>query len=430
MDITLERVRQILRSALGFDSFTAGFITRVEANPSIPTAGITHDGRLGYNPEFVEKNITCTEDLFCMLFHELLHPMFGHFIYGAGRIENLAADAVINAAISTLYGKASRNGQLFQRYYPPQGLEGLLRNFSAMDHSRYERVYDRLYPDRNCREEQPMTTGELIQTLKILIPPDQVQVSLLLGSHGESQASEQRLPSEVLGNIAEDIRRSLRDKLGTRAGQGDTLTGILLEALKTHLSIRKVLLQQFTTKRKVDHFKESLHAHRMGVSPLPLRPSKRDLVLLSAGLYPMHFHNEVAQPRTVDRGLALYLDVSGSVNDSLPEILGILSGLRREITTVFLFSNQVVEVPFEKLLAGKLQTTWGTDFDCIARSILERGFQKAVIVTDGYATLQADLLAQLKQKHFQALSVLFGDSPNAAALAPLGTIVHLEDICS
>ncbi len=106
------------------------------------------------------------------------------------------------------------------------------------------------------------------------------------------------------------------------------------------------------------------------------------------------------------------------------------SGLRREITSVFLESTQVVEVPFEKLLAGGVQTTWGTDFDCVARSILECGFQKAVIITDGYASLHPDLLAQLKQKRFQALAVLFGDSPNAAALAPLGTIVQLEDICS
>ena len=429
MDITLERVRQILRSALGFDSFTAGFITRVEANPSISTAGITKDGRLGYNPEFVEKNITCTEDLFSLLFHELLHPMFGHFIYGAGRIENLAADAIINAAISTLYATASRKGHLFRRLYPDQGLEGLLRVDSSMDNSRYERVYDRLYPDRNCREEQSMTTGELIQTLKILIPSQEVSVSLLLGSHG-ADGNAQRLPSEVLSNIAEDLRRSLRDKLGSRAGQGDTLAGILLEALKTHLSMRKVLLQQFTTKQKVDRFKESLHSHRMGVSPLPLRPSKRDLVLLSAGIYPMHYHNEVPQPRTVDRGLALYLDVSGSVNDHLPQIIGILSGLKREIKTVFLFSNRVVEVDFDVLLRGKIQTTWGTDFDCVASSILERGFQKAVIVTDGYASLKPELLAELKQKRFQALSVLFGDAPNGTALAPLGSIVYLEDICS
>lgn len=202
-----------------------------------------------------------------------------------------------------------------------------------------------------------------------------------------------------------------------------------MEALKTHLAIRKVLLSKFSTKRKIDRFKETLHSHRVGTSPLPLQPSKRDLVLLSAGIYPFHYHNRVHAPKTQNRGLAIYLDVSGSVNDHLPRILGILQSLRREITSVFLFSNKVVEVPFERLLQGKIQTTWGTDFDCIAKSVLEREFERAVITTDGYATMKPELQAQLKQRGFQALTVLFGASPNAESLASLGPVVELDDIC-
>jgi len=431
MQITLEQVRLVLRQALGFDSFTAGFITEVHEDSSQPTAGITKDGRLAYSPDFVQQNVACREDLFSLLFHEILHPMFGHFIHGGGMIENIAADAVINATISTLYPKPSQNGSLFKKVLAPTGLSGLLRPESKMESSRYSRIYDRLYPNYQTHEEQPMSTGELIQTLKILIPkqPDPVT---LLGSHQPGSSGDNGLadlPAETLARIAEDIKRSVRNGTGKQAGRGDTLLGILMEALKTHLSIRKVLLQKFATKRKIDRFKETLHAHRACTSPLPLQPSKRDLVLLSAGIYPFHYHNQVAAPKTQNRGLAIYLDVSGSVNDHLPAILGILSGLKREITTVFQFSNKVVEVPFDRLLQGKIQTTWGTDFDCVANSILERGFERAVIITDGYATMQPDLQAQLKKQHFQGLTVLFGDTPNAESLASLGPVVELADIC-
>lgn len=51
------------------------------------------------------------------------------------------------------------------------------------------------------------------------------------------------------------------------------------------------------------------------MSPIPLHPSKRDLVLLSAGIAPFHYHNHARRVTMKERGLAGYLDVSGSVND-------------------------------------------------------------------------------------------------------------------
>jgi len=79
MKITLELVRQVLKEALGFDSFVASFITEVREDNNHPTAGIAKDGVLAYNPEFVSRYVTCKEDMFSLIFHELLHPMFGHF---------------------------------------------------------------------------------------------------------------------------------------------------------------------------------------------------------------------------------------------------------------------------------------------------------------------------------------------------------------
>jgi hypothetical protein len=96
--------------------------------------------------------------------------------------------------------------------------------------------------------------------------------------------------------------------------------------------------------------------------------------------------------------------------------------------TIFLFSNKVVEIPFARLLSGRVQTTYGTDFDCIADSILERAFDKAVILTDGYAELAAERQAQLKKQKLQALTILFGDKTDCDEFAPFGDVVQLEDI--
>ena len=432
MRINLQTVRDVLRAALGHDSFVASFITEVREDNNHPTAGIAKDGVLAYNPEFVSRYVTCKEDMFSLIFHELLHPMFGHFIYDNGKIENIAADAIINAVISTLYPDQSREGSLFKKTHSPRGLDGLMRPSSRMQNSRYHRVYERLYPQMRCVQDT-MTTGELIQTLKILAQTDDMDSVMLFGTHdgpGDRDGSLGGWPQDVLARFAEDIRRSLRASGGKQAGYSQNLTELFMEALRTHLSIRKVLLQKFATKRKIDRFKELFQDRRISVSPIPVHPSKRDLVLLASGIWPCYFHNRLSKPQKRDRGLAIYLDVSGSVNEYLPKILGILKSLRKEITTIFQFSNKVVETSFETLLKGNIQTTFGTDFNCVAQSVLERGFDKAVIITDGYASMSDDLKQQLKKEAVVTLTILFDDAQTCEDFAAFGDVVLLEDICN
>ncbi|MFC1601659.1 hypothetical protein ACFL34_04855, partial [Candidatus Sumerlaeota bacterium] len=314
MRVTLDTVRQTLKEALGFDSFVASFITEVKEDRQHTTAGITKEGTLCYNPDFVAQYVTCNKTLFSLIFHELLHPMFGHFIHGHGTLENIAADAVINAVISVVYGDASRGGSLFRKFYPPKGIAGLLRAGSKMRNSRYSKVYDRLYPNGYYARDS-LTTGELIQSLKILTPHVELSSVALLGSHGqagdESEASGtdlEGLPKETLARIAEEIKRSATERAGRMAGYNGNLVSWLMEALRTHLSIRKALLQKFATKRKIDKFKELFQDRRVSVSPIPICPSKRDLVMLAAGANPCYFHNRATRARTRDRGLAIYLD--------------------------------------------------------------------------------------------------------------------------
>ncbi|EFK96933.1 hypothetical protein LDC_1045, partial [sediment metagenome] len=84
MKITLDLVRGTLRQALGRESFIASFITRVEETSSCPTACITQDGQLHVNREFVDAYVSSEQDLVCILLHEIMHPLFGHFVYGPG----------------------------------------------------------------------------------------------------------------------------------------------------------------------------------------------------------------------------------------------------------------------------------------------------------------------------------------------------------
>lgn len=430
--ITLGTMRQTLRQGLGRESFVAGFILSVDETPACPTADITPDGHLRYNPNFVAQYVSTEHDLFCLILHEILHPLFGHFVHGTGELENVGADFVINASVSLLYSRPSGGGSLFQKLYEPRGLPGLLRPESRMRDSRFARLYDAFYGRTWQRSAGSLSTGEVIQTLKVLVPPEECAGLLLLGSHGNTIAGHAngatRFAPDTLCRIAEDLRRAVDVDGLKRAGYGLDLHELFVEILKTHLSFRKALLQKFATQQKVDNFKRLIHRPRASLSPIPLHPSKRDLVLLAAGIAPFHYHNRVQAPVEQKQGQAIYLDVSGSVNQHLPEIISLLQSLKHDLKSIFLFSNKVEEVPFATLLAGRVKTTYGTDFDCIAQSILDRGFDKAVILTDGYASMKPELTEALRRQRARTLTVLFGGKQECPEWAQFGDVVQLEDV--
>jgi hypothetical protein len=434
MEITLQTVRETLRNAFGRDSFVASFIKSVSSDENCCTACIDASGVMRYNPSFVKKHITGPADLFTVVTHELMHPMFGHFVYQSGQLENIGADMLINATISQVFAQSSGKGGLFRRFYKPIGLEGLLRPGSLMHQSRYARLYSSFYESTTSAS---LSTGEVIQTLKVLTPSVEMPTIMLIGSHGQEEQPQANpgargtvppFPADTLSRIAEDLKRIAERPGGCGAGYGQGLYTFLLEVLKTHMSLKRALLERFTTRQKVDRFRRTLTQPRISVSPIPLQPSKRDFVLLAAGMPPLHYHNHAQRVTTQTRGLAIYLDVSGSVNQHLPEIIGLLRSLRTELKTIFLFSNKVVEVPFRTLLAGHIETTYGTDFNCIAEHILANRYDKAVILTDGYASMTGENQKQLKERVFKALTVLFGGRSDSPELEALGDVVQLDEV--
>jgi len=73
--------------------------------------------------------------------------------------------------------------------------------------------------------------------------------------------------------------------------------------------------------------------------------------------------------------------------------------------------------------------THETRLNCVAQSILERGFDKAVIITDGYASMSDDLTEQVSKHGLVTLTILFDDAQTCDDFAVFGEVVQLEDIC-
>ena len=427
MKITLDTVRRLLRLTLGHDCFAAGFIESVAEESNIPTACINANGELRYNPLFMKEHVRTEQDLFCLVFHEVLHPLFGHFIHPTDEVTNIACDAIINSVISNLFTEPSGCGALFRRVYPLRDLPAILRPDSQLNFSRYDRLYGHLYP--TTRQHTKLSAGEVIQTLRVLVPVMQRKI-LLLGSHGpgdRSGESRARMPAATVQGISRDFLKRL-PSMGGGAGYWDHLKDLLVEVLKTTKTIRQSLLSRYATRRKLEGFFDEGQRARRITSPFPINPSRRDLVLLSAGIWPGFFRNRQPEITRRQKGVALFLDVSGSVNDYLPQIIGILSGFRERIRTIHLFSNAVVEVPFTALCHGKIRTTYGTDFDCIANTILEKEYERAAVITDGYGGLKEENSAALAKAGIRILTILFAEKKECPEFEPFGEVVKLEDV--
>ncbi len=155
------------------------------------------------NTGFAKKHITSKEDAFCLIFHEVLHPLFNHYMYARDVLSNIACDAVINAVISLLYSEASGKGSLFRKIYAKKGIEGILRLGSDLRKSRFDGLYRNLYGDGLYRGES-LSTGEVIQALKVLVQKKVIKGLLLIGSHAFQKDGEAKGNGDLEGGLSAD----------------------------------------------------------------------------------------------------------------------------------------------------------------------------------------------------------------------------------
>jgi hypothetical protein len=131
----------------------------------------------------------------------------------------------------------------------------------------------------------------------------------------------------------------------------------------------------------------------------------------------------IVQARIRSGGRAdVYLDVSGSVDAMLPHLYGALSTLRMYVSPkVHLFSTRVQTIGLDRLCAGEVRTTGGTDLACVLRHVANERPKKVLIITDGYVGAPGAALAKEAAAACGDIRVL---------LTPGGWRTDLTDIAS
>ena len=106
----------------------------------------------------------------------------------------------------------------------------------------------------------------------------------------------------------------------------------------------------------------------------------------------------------------IYLDVSGSMNDEISELVGLLYYFKKKIQIrLLVFSNYVSEANF---INGKLQfeSSGGTSISAVFDHIRENKINKSLIITDGYIeTIEKNMLIGIKKEDIKVLISSVGD---------------------
>jgi hypothetical protein len=365
-------------------------LVRIEVSQRVPTAAVSCERRpvLIINPDFVAKHCRSDEHLFLLVMHELHHVLLGHtrLFPRATPAHNLAFDAVINAMLVSRFPQQAYTS-FFTGIYGEQ--TSALRLLAPpgdppIENPELRALHQALYASND------VTAQEVFE--RIVREPGSagIDMSELLGSHG-TDSDEWGTNSEGDADFIQVVR-SIVEKWPPPEDpvRGRSLAD-LLEASRVDLrsADRRVLdavrcaLLGAATRRGVRRAIAvgSLHVE----TPVPDLRDRRATVVRSLGRWPV-LNAGVVPARTKQAGRAdVYLDVSGSVSGMLPFLYSALRTLRAHVSPkVHLFSTELATIPLDRLCAGDVKTTGGTDLACVLDHVEAQRPKKVLIITDGY----------------------------------------------
>jgi len=374
---------------------------------------------------FVEKYLNY---LYILLLHEFYHHALAHLWFNDEDFDtdllNVAMDVVINLKVDEI----KPGSYLWQNMYPVDDIKKLetLKGFAyyILSPSRLKYI-DRVSALRTI-DKRIINAVENIYTfakasdflgvyyilVKLFGEHKPIRI-ILLGSHPKPGEKLKPLPGGIVVRIANHLDK----KVGLAAGIGINLEEEFQKikdspAYKKILELIKPIMKFYEEKQK---------------TIAPRNIPRRAALFLAAGFFPIFY--EQPYSKTFERRATIYLDVSGSITYKIPVLYGIVKNLSLYATLkIFLFSNKVVPITIKEIKEGRIRTTYGTDFDCVAESILQDRSKLNFIITDGYATMGTENMNRLKKLGVKTLGILTVKGDTKELKKFCAEVVHLTEL--
>lgn len=426
-----------------------GRITYTKAEEMTACVINTKPYTLSFGVPFMEDNMETIEDCVYLLSHELTHLALDHFaedINGLFKDKELGKDAshiIVDCQVNATCHHSLRDDKYFEfvkRFYPQDQMPACFFRADGTPPDEYKEAHEKLY------SEEGITNEELIEALMPWFKENQDKLNdikkQLLGNH-QNMGSGRSLDNDDLNDIAEHICNQSQQWLdreedrqeapgqggeeeteknpeaqgegdgdkpmpeeaeqGQQGGKGETPREKFIRTLKSQIEYSRRLRQQLkdawthSPQARIHKAIEDMAPKRRLRSVIPNFRDRRASSLHSSGATPLFYKRPRVGQKVV---VPCYLDVSGSQDHVLPVTIPVVSRLKQVVgDEIFCFSNIISPCRINDLQSGRFKTTGGTDFNPVAKHILDNHFKAAFILTDGYAYLSEEYIQQLKNRN-------------------------------
>lgn len=412
---------------------------------------------------FWNKHVTDIDTLIFLLYHEMFHHICGDVEMNPPDPEataqerkldmlrktadNIAMDARINAYIIRKYNLSTKFVVDFYTEIVEKSkdcLYSLLKPGSTFDVKNEEASQIKPYYDNYYTKDKLFSHYDLSDIVfNILLnrknnSENHLKQLLegLLGNHSDELTEEQieelakkgiiivkekpdqsktgdreDIPTVTKGDIIDAIKHELDMESARGAGHSDVLTESILNTRsditeKLDINIFKKLMFDniFHNVRTQARVKTAKYTS----SPIiPVNLSKQDALLITEGIDVLLWKSRKWEYKTDVKLLPIYLDVSGSTYSYLPDIIKLICNVSDKLDYVWGFSNIVAKHTLDMLKENKINSTGGTDFDCIIKHALENNYKHIVVITDGDGST-AFKYNDIKDNILSVVTILFG----------------------
>jgi len=442
--LNIEKVYSLMGRVLSDEaSALQNYVHRVAHRPGVIGAILGADGVLYYDEVWWNKHIDTPEKAKHAIAFEIMRKVLGADRRGSGWVDRVATGMVINAYLYHAYGFSELPRALYKANDLP---ECLMRPFSRGYPTRLRRVYQGVWD----RVKDYTLIANVARALKILLletsaelmPPglDPNGVSVLgytvdedgtydtsapqvevpgfpetfdhgAETDGKTKKDRKRIP---IDKLPEDIMEHLANGVAKTAGYSDESQDFVTKKIKERRTFQSKLIEEFAMDAIKRMARKYVDDYEFLESPFPTRLGMRDIFSLARGITPLMYSKQ-EDIIAGQGGLAVYVDVSGSFHSWIPYALGVVESMADLVDGMYQFSNQIQETSLAELKKNnvRIDTTGGTDFDCILRHAIDKGYDRVVIITDGYAEVtNKKLREEAALRVSKVLAILITQLPN------------------
>lgn len=215
---------------------------------------------------------------------------------------------------------------------------------------------------------------------------------------GDSDSKNKEKDLEQMGGLIRELNKTLgSSKFGSMFEDSILVEPkqdpILLKALKAS-EVLKSLKGQIKLDMQSYKFGEKRYSSPR-IDPKCLTRAELAGILVK-DIIPPFFRKTKGSLKTK---AVIYLDVSGSIYYLVPHLYSLLV-YASEIfeMDIFLFSTTLDPIKLDELKSGNVKSTGGTDFNVWVEHLRENKYPVALIISDGYDSINAENTAWLKQE--------------------------------